>query len=160
MITLDLYGAPIAQKRPRIFKNGNKMIAWDPDSKLKEGFKWQIKSQYRDEPLTCPIAMDVTFYMPIPESTSGIKKRQMVNGVIYHIKRPDIDNMEKAILDILNGIVLKDDSQIVELRAKKIYSDKPGTSIRVYPLSHEARNDIYENHHRETRQTNLPRLSP
>ena len=151
MISIDLFGEPVAQKRARIFKKGNKTIGWDPDAKLKEGYKWQVKSQYREDPLKCPVIMDVIFYMPIPKSESGIKKRQMANGIIYHMKRPDIDNLQKFLFDTLSGIIFEDDSQIVELRAKKTYSNNPGTNIRVIPLSNETRNEIYESATREIR---------
>lgn len=145
MISLDLFGDPIAQIRPKFSKRGEFVQIYDPQSKLKEGFRWQIRSQYREDPLTIPIALDIIFYMPIPQSTSGIKKRQMANGVIQHIKKPDIDNLQKLVLDCLSKIVFHDDSQIVEIRAKKIYSNKTGTSIRIFPLGDEKRDTLFEN---------------
>ena len=105
----------------------------DPLSKIKEGFKWQIRSQYRNQPLETPVVLDITFFMPIPKSTSGIKKRQMLNGICYHMKRPDLDNLQKLALDCLNNLVIKDDSQVVDIRTRKIYAEKPGTLIRIYP---------------------------
>ncbi len=151
MISIDLFGEPVPQKRPRIFRNGNKTIAYDPDAKLKEGFKWQIKSQYREEPLSCPVSLDVIFYMPIPASTSGVKKKQMANGIIHHMKRPDVDNCLKFLFDTMNGLIFADDSQIVEIRAKKLYSNNPGTNIRIVPLSNQSRDELYENPTRQTR---------
>lgn len=151
MISIDLFGEPVPQKRPRVVRNGRTTMAYDPDSKLKQGYKWQVKSQFREEPLTCPVFVDIIFYMPIPKSESGIKKRQMANGIIHHMKKPDIDNLEKWVLDVLNDLVLKDDSQVVELRAKKIYSNSPGTNIRIVPLSNEARETLYESPTREVR---------
>jgi Holliday junction resolvase RusA-like endonuclease len=151
MISIDLYGDPVAQKRPRVVRRGNFVNTYDPDSKLKEGYKWQVKSQFREEPLTGPVVMDIIFYMPIPKSESGIKKRQMANGIIQHMKKPDVDNLCKLYIDVINNLVLKDDSQIVELRAKKIYSNSPGTNIRIVPLSSEARDTLYESDTRKAR---------
>lgn len=131
MITLDLFGEPQALQRPR-FSRGK---VFDPQSRVKEGFKWQIKSQYRNLPLASPVSLDITFFMPIPKATSGIKKKQMLNGVCFHMKRPDIDNLQKFILDCLNNLVIQDDAQVVEIRTRKIYSDKPGTLIRIFPKS-------------------------
>ncbi len=133
MICLDLYGDPIAKIRPKFKRIGNFVSTYDPQAKLKQGYSWQVKALYRDSPLTCPIFLDVCFCMPIPKSTSGIKRRQMLAGLIHHIKRPDLDNLIK-FLDYLNGIIFVDDSQIVELRAKKIYSSNPGTVIRIKTL--------------------------
>ena len=92
-----------------------------------------------------PVYVDVVFYMPIAQSLSGIKKRQMANGVIAHTTKPDVDNLLKLVLDCLNDLVIEDDSQIVELRGKKIYSNKPGTLIRIIPLADEKRELLYEN---------------
>lgn len=134
MISIDLAGDPVPQQRPRYSSRGKHFHTYDPCAEIKEKFRWQIKSQYREEPLTAPLNLTLIFYMPIPKSTSGIRKRQMLNGVIHHIKKPDIDNLEKFCLDCMNKIVFEDDSQIVELTAKKVYSTKPGTLIRIEPL--------------------------
>lgn len=47
-------------------------------------------------------------------------------------RRQDIDNFIKLVLDSLNGIVWKDDTQITELHAHKMYDkEHPRTEIRV-----------------------------
>ena len=48
--------------------------------------------------------------------------------------RPDLDNLIKALTDACNGIVWRDDAQIVRLMAEKRYSEQPGASISVIPL--------------------------
>lgn len=151
MITLELYGNPVPQARPRVCRRGSKITAYDPKYIEKKEFQWQIQSQHREEALTVPVSLDLIFYMPIPKSTSGIKTRQMQNGLIGHIKKPDIDNLIKFVLDCMNKIVFADDSQVSEIRAKKIYSSKPGTLIRVIPQSDEKRQLLYENCARENR---------
>ena len=50
-------------------------------------------------------------------------------GLISPTKKPDLDNIAKAILDSLNGIAYKDDSQIVSLLISKKYSDRPRVEI-------------------------------
>jgi Holliday junction resolvase RusA-like endonuclease len=152
MISLDLFGDPIAWKRPQFCRRGKFMHSYDGQEKLKLGYKWQIKSLYREEPLTQPVSLDLTFFMPVPESTSAIKKRQMLNGVCYHMKRPDLDNLQKFILDCLSSIVLHDDAQIVEIRARKIYSTKPGTLVRITPVAQQ-RSDILDSHETYTRNS-------
>lgn len=142
MFTIDISGEPIPQMRPRFARMGNAVCTYDAQKKLKEGYKWQIKSQYREDPIPGPVYLDVTFYMPVPKSTSGIKKRQMVNGVLHHIKRPDIDNLQKFLLDCINKLVIEDDSQVVELRARKVYSGRPGTLIRITCLNDMENHDV------------------
>jgi Holliday junction resolvase RusA-like endonuclease len=52
----------------------------------------------------------------------------------FPTKRPDIDNSVKAVLDSMNGIVYKDDIQVVRLSAKKVYSLVPGIDICVVQI--------------------------
>ena len=37
----------------------------------------------------------------------------------HHTQRPDIDNLEKAVLDGLNKVAFEDDAQIVEIHSVK-----------------------------------------
>lgn len=134
MISLDLFGDPVPKKRARTFNNHGKIVTWDSQDKLKQGYKWQIRSQYREQPIAGPVILDVVFMMPIPKSTSKIKQRAMLQGTFHHMCRPDVDNLQKFILDVLNDLVLKDDGQVIEIHAKKIYSSKPGTHVRVIPV--------------------------
>jgi len=39
-------------------------------------------------------------------------------------RRKDLDNLVKLVLDALNGEAFADDSQVVEINARKIFSDK------------------------------------
>nr|CAB4126378.1 Rus Holliday junction resolvase [uncultured Caudovirales phage] len=138
MIQLDIAGIPIPLNRPRCTKRG---FVYDDQKSSKEQYRWQIRAQYRNQLLLGPIALDLTFFMPIPKSTSGIRRREMLNGVFYHIKKPDLDNLIKFVGDCLNGIVFEDDAQIAEIKSKKVYADRPGTLIRVHSLNEQQKSD-------------------
>ena len=62
-------------------------------------------------------------YYMIKKQNKGQMLEDLVRvSIELHFKtkhKRDIDNYNKAILDALNGIVLVDDSQIVELNVKK-----------------------------------------
>lgn len=55
------------------------------------------------------------------------------NSLLYHdrTKKPDLDNIAKAILDGLNGIAYEDDAQISFLQVKKVYGEEDFTIIEV-----------------------------
>ena len=72
--------------------------------------------------------------MPIPASTSRPRRSQMINGMLSHIKKPDIDNLNKFLCDCLKGIVFVDDAQVVELNCRKIYSQTPRTVVKITSL--------------------------
>ena len=56
---------------------------------------------------------------------------------IYCSKKPDIDNYLKALLDSMTGIVFKDDGQVVECKARKLYSLKPKIEFTIKEVLNE-----------------------
>lgn len=64
-----------------------------------------------------PLTATVTAFFTVPKSTSK-KKAAAMDGT-PHIKRPDADNVAKAILDALNGHAYNDDSAIAMLTVRK-----------------------------------------
>lgn len=79
-----------------------------------------------------PLAINLVFGMPIPKSASKSRKEAMFEGIIKHTKRPDVDNMAKAVLDALNGLAWEDDSQIVRLSVTKEYTRDPYVYFYMY----------------------------
>ncbi|WP_442855820.1 RusA family crossover junction endodeoxyribonuclease [Blautia sp. Marseille-P3087] len=65
----------------------------------------------------------------IPKSSSKVKREAMLKGELLPAKKPDIDNIAKAVLDALNSVAYRDDTQVVELQLRKQYSEKPRVEI-------------------------------
>jgi Holliday junction resolvase RusA-like endonuclease len=86
-------------------------------------------------PFEGPLEVTVAAYWPWPKSMSA-KKRRMY-GSQYFTSRPDADNVMKLLGDALNGIVWRDDAQIVIQTVSKSYSLRPETVIRVTALMEE-----------------------
>ena len=53
----------------------------------------------------------------------------MLKNEIRPTKKPDLDNVAKLILDSLNNVAYKDDSQIVMLKVEKFYGEIPRMEI-------------------------------
>lgn len=133
-------GIPVPQLRPRATRMGKGIRMYDPkkvkDYKNYVGF--EAKKQWGNAPvLDKALSMHLVIYRQIPKSTSKKKSTQMNDGKIRPIVKPDISNYIKLIEDALNGVVYKDDSQIVELEAKKFYSNNPRVEIQVKELKKE-----------------------
>ena len=75
-----------------------------------------------------PLSVEIVYEMPIPKM-SAKKANEMIG--MYHTKKPDLDNLDKAILDAMSGRVFKDDSQVCKLSAVKKYSYTPCTIVIV-----------------------------
>jgi Holliday junction resolvase RusA-like endonuclease len=140
-------------------------IVYDKQKKDKDLVRWQMKFDYKEQPLTGPLRIDLVFRMAIPKSTSGVRKRQMIHGVIHHMKKPDIDNLTKFIFDCMNDLVFKDDAQICELNVKKIYSEYPSTLIKITALQEDNNQQKEEeaddgDHPRKAGRGDVPRDRP
>lgn len=62
----------------------------------------------------------------------------MLLNKLKPIKKPDIDNILKILLDALNGIAFEDDIQIVSVIAEKFFSDEDFIEFEILPIvSHE-----------------------
>lgn len=66
----------------------------------------------------------ITAYYKIPKSYSKKRVQAIRNCLERPTKKPDIDNIVKIVLDSLNGIAFKDDSQVVELSTIKHYTEE------------------------------------
>lgn len=101
------------------------------DQETEEGRAlWEVKQQWKLPPLDCPIICYMTFLFPITKS-SVKKETDMLNGTTKHIKKPDIDNAGKFYLDVMNGLIFRDDRQVYELGLEKGFAREPQTIIRV-----------------------------
>lgn len=55
----------------------------------------------------------------------------MLDGQIRPTKKPDSDNILKAVADALNQVAYRDDKQIVDTQVRKFYSETPRTVISI-----------------------------
>lgn len=88
------------------------------EQKIKNAFleKYNI-TELSDRPIKALIIVEIE----PPKSISKKKRLELIEEVISYTKKPDIDNIAKIILDGLNGIAYKDDSQIYRLEIYKRY---------------------------------------
>lgn len=88
------------------------------------------------EPFSGAVAGWLTFSMPIPASWSHRKAQDARLGLTLPSVAPDLDNLCKAILDGLNGVVFEDDKQVVKLCLTKRYADKGRVAVSFEEIRH------------------------
>lgn len=112
----------IGKERPRYSRRLGKMYTPTKTSNFEERVKWAFLSKYNieTEPSTKPFKAKITAIFTPTESLSKKKKEELLFKVDY-TKKPDADNIAKAILDSLNGLAYKDDSQVSALLVLKDY---------------------------------------
>src|SRR5699024_10591555 len=131
-LKLIIDGKPEPQLRPRI--SGNRMY----DPKKTKNYKRYVgllaRQQYKGELLISPLAIEMDIYRQIPKNTSKKRRKLKNEKTIRPIVKPDVDNYTTGTLDALNGIIYKDDSQVVDLNARKYYSYDPRVDINIPEL--------------------------
>lgn len=86
------------------------------------------------QPTDRPIKMDIRAVFAMPKGWSKVKVQAALVGDIKPSKRPDLDNIEKAVSDALNSVVYQDDCQIVQKTSIKVYGLTPMIVVSVKPL--------------------------
>lgn len=109
--------------------------AYNPRYQERLEAQWQLRSQWKNEPIQHPVSVEFIFALPVPSSTSQKLRSKMLSGEIRHMKKPDATNLQKFMEDAIKGIVIADDNQVVKICSSKKYSETPMTEIRIEVLS-------------------------
>jgi len=126
-------GKPLPSARPRFSTHGGYVHTYDSQKKEKDAISLLLKEQHGNLPLySCPLFLDISFFVEIPASYSHKKRLAMHNT--YCSKRPDFDNYLKLICDAANQILWVDDALIVKALTQKIYSLEPMTVFSLEPI--------------------------
>ena len=84
-----------------------------------------------------PLAIEITAHMSPPRSASRKIRESMLANILRPMKKPDWDNVAKAVCDALNGIAYHDDAQIVFGSVVKVWGDRPRLEIKIAEVSHD-----------------------
>jgi Holliday junction resolvase RusA-like endonuclease len=128
-VTYSVEGDPVGKQRPR-FSRGRTYTpkkTVDYESLIASKASQAMGSS---EPLQTPVAIFIWISHAIPASYSKKRKEACLNGLEWP-KKPDLDNVAKVFLDAMNGIVYKDDVQVVKLRVSKRYDTDSGVDVLV-----------------------------
>jgi len=134
MITFKVDADPVGKQRARYVKRGNFVQAYTPEKTrtyealIKEA---AIQAMGSNEILETPVNLYLYIRAPIPKSLPKKRLEACLNGLEKPIKKPDASNVLKSVEDAMNGVVYKDDSQIVNIHVTKVYSSVPGVDICV-----------------------------
>ena len=122
-VTILLPGPPIGKGRPRFRRDSGHAYTPERTRAYEKALRQEAALAMRGKKImTGPVEVHVTAFFPIPKI--GTTHRSPTG-------RPDVDNILK-VLDALNGIVFKDDAQIVKATVSKHYSDDPHLSVTVH----------------------------
>lgn len=133
-IMFTVPGQPHGKGRPRFARQGTFVKTYTDAKTLtyeKSIQTYAKKAMGSTSPLIGAVAAYLHIGIPIPPSYSKTRQKACIEGLERPTKKPDIDNIVKAVLDGMNGIVYLDDKQVVDLHLTKVYSSKEGIDIMV-----------------------------
>lgn len=124
-VQLWVPGSPRAKGRPRVTLRGRFPVAYTPRAtrEWEDVVRKTALTRAPKQPLSCPVVCHLDFTFRSPRKVIG-----------QALPRADVDNLAKAVLDALNGIIFADDSLIQELLVTKGYGPLSGVRIVVTPV--------------------------
>ena len=125
-VTFKVDGQPRGKGRPRFARRGAfvstytdaKTVAYEDT--VRQAAK---KSMGSSEPLKTALDAFIYLSFAVPLSYSKKRKEACLNGSERHTKKPDIDNVVKAVLDGCDKVIFENDCQIVNLFVTKKYGE-------------------------------------
>lgn len=137
MIQFTIMTEPVAQGRPRASTVHGKVRMYDP--KKSRDFKRYVSAiAAKFAPVSLlegPLQLEVKVYKPSLKSFSKKKALAAEEGLLRPTTKPDVDNYVKGVKDALNKVIWHDDSQVVDLKVSKWYSEKPRVEVTVKELN-------------------------
>lgn len=130
-------GEPQGKGRARIGKVGNFARMYTPAKTV--AYEGLIALAAQDvmqgrELIDGPVLIELRIFHALPQSKSKKWKALALAGKEPCTKKPDADNVLKAVCDALNGVVFKDDVQVTDGMFRRRWSETPGVHVRIVPL--------------------------
>ena len=122
-------GDPIGKQRPRFSRGRTYTPKKTVDYERLIAAK-ALSAMASAIPVETPVAIFIWINHAIPASYSKKRKEACLNGLEFP-KKPDLDNVAKLYLDAMNGIVYKDDVQVIKLRVSKRYDTVASVHVLV-----------------------------
>ena len=120
---------PKPKGRPRFTRTGHAYTpktTHDYEKLIRDFYTENTQDFYEDA-----IQIKLTFYMPIPKSTTKIKRSQMESGEIKCTCKKDLDNMIKSFTDAIIGVAYLDDALITKINAQKKWASSNNVGVHM-----------------------------
>lgn len=132
-LAFTVFGTPQPQGSMRAFipKGGKFPVVTADNAKMKpwrQQIAWtalaeRARAGQGAPPSPVPICLQMVFYFSRPKSAK--------KSIMHKLTKPDLDKLQRAVLDALTGVLFKDDSQVVGIHAQKLFGQPERMEIEV-----------------------------
>jgi len=148
--TFIIAGQPKSLARPNISSRRSPVRLFDPNKRSKALFKKKLDEQVLGQknntpppqplyPGGIPVCVEIIFCLRRPNghfinNGKGGRALDRLKATAHFLwpTTPDVDNLGKFVLDAAQNCLYKNDSQVVQLKLRKVYaSDDGSTQIRI-----------------------------
>lgn len=125
MLTLKftVLGDPQGKGRPRFYRGRavTPKKTRDYEALVRHEAQQAIDHMIQKPDFNAPCEVSIDVYYLVPKSYTKKQRHQIAESGPWLVRpgKPDLDDVTKSILNGMNGIVFRDDVQVVSLRAKK-----------------------------------------
>lgn len=134
-LELTVPGAPVPQGSTRSFvaRRTGRVVTVPDNPKM---MPWRaavgaLALQARPDgwPLRAPVTIDALYLFDRPAGHYGARGTVLPSAPTRKVTRPDVDKLDRAILDALTGVLYADDAQVVRLAGGKDFADGVGARL-------------------------------
>ncbi len=134
-----VFGPIVGKGRPRASRRGKTVRLRTPERtrQYEKAIRNRYYADYHAQPsLPGPIGVRLVAMFKRPQShfrTLGGKPTEKLKSAapVHCTKVPDLDNVVKVVLDALNGVAFKDDSNVTNITARKEWAPNGSTGDSV-----------------------------
>jgi Holliday junction resolvase RusA-like endonuclease len=131
--TITVEGIPVAQPRAKAVSFGGHARVYNPGTaNLWKACVIRAIKEAKMEKLTGPVSMSIRFFLPRPKNHLNSVGMLKSSAPTYHTKKPDLDNLAKAVMDAATAAgAWVDDSQVCQQWVSKLYADESRAEITI-----------------------------
>jgi Holliday junction resolvase RusA-like endonuclease len=132
-VAFTVPGEPVAKGRARFARKGKHVTTYTPEKTVNYETLVRLAAHQAMDgqpPFARPVSLLVQIWVSVPTSWSNKRRDLALRGFIGATKKPDADNVLKAIKDGMNGVVYVDDARVTSIKLSKQYGEIPRVEVR------------------------------
>lgn len=135
-MTFILHGNPKPKQSARHGVVNGQIRSWQPRQVTQEteNIRYSLIQQLPEGfiPFDNGIEIEIQFFFEVPKGISNkFRKVSNTGAAMFKTTKPDLDNLQKLVLDAMQGVIFKNDALIYSLSSTKSFSETPGIRIVV-----------------------------